>query len=134
MIIGILTTGVISPKVGPYYYVGCYGDQGSQRAFYTQVSDQSSIVGCANQAKANNFQYFGLQDYRSTNGRSQCFLSNDLAAAIRYGPTATCVAVNITNTLYQHGLGWTNAVYSFQPISPSGMLITYKSFDDIHYF
>ena len=134
MIIGVLTTGSISPKVGPYYYVGCYADQGS-RGFSTWDSDQSTIVSCANQAKARSFKFFGLQNYQSNQGGiSQCFLSNDLAAVTRYGTVSTCVAVNITNTLYQHGLGWTNAVYSLQPVAPTGMLITYKPYDDIHYF
>ena len=116
----MITTGSAYPKLGAYYYVGCYEDQG-YRAFYVQTNDQPSLTGCANYAKANNFKYFGLQNYQSSNGYSQCFLSNDLAAVTRYGPVSTCVsAKDVSGVTYSYGLGWTNAIYSLQSVAVVG--------------
>jgi len=109
------------PLIGSYYFIGCYTDQ-STRSMSTSAG-RKTITDCANYAATRNFQYFGLQNYYSSSGDGECWLSNDLIQSTRYGTSsfsgtyATCVYDSAG--LYKYGLGWTNAIYTANTYTPA---------------
>jgi hypothetical protein len=68
---------------------------------YTPPYSQSfSVDKCGDYAKQYGFQYFGLQNILDTNtaNNAQCFVSNDLASAEKYGESAG--SINYDNNEY----------------------------------
>jgi len=111
---GKLVTGSLYPKAGSYNYIGCYQD-GGWRAMSTSLNWQLTVKACADAAKENNLNFFGLQNYGA--GYRECYGSNDLVASTHYGTSSNCVKVNESNVLYTNGLGWANAIYSLTPVT-----------------
>jgi len=70
-----------------------------------------SVAKCGQYAKSNGFQYFGLQG--GTVGNSQCYVSNNLANAQKYGSAAS-TQIGGDNRLY--GRSAVNAAYQVQDI------------------
>ena len=64
--------------------LGCYNDN-EERALPKRFTGNFTVESCMNKAKENNYKYFGLQ-YPQSEG-SQCFASNNLQEAQKYGKT-----------------------------------------------
>ena len=105
-------------QITKYQYRGCYGDS-SARAMPLQLGYVNSINDCYNLALRNKYTVFGLQY------GGQCWVSNDLTAAERYGQcssgtTGTNVNCNCSNMQCPNGDNcgdsWANAVYEISPV------------------
>jgi len=76
----------------------------------TPFSQSFSVEKCGEYAYNNGYQYFGLQNMINNDPNSaQCFISNDLAQATKYGKWDGSTTIN-GNTV---GLGNVSAVYNF---------------------
>ena len=113
-------------------YVGCYVDS-TTRAMGTLLSVSSnSLAACGAAAAAAGFSVFGMQ------AGTQCYASNDLAAATAQGPSTACIAACPGSGTETCGGSWANTVYTIigtspvttgmVPILPSGDLYLQGSF------
>ena len=98
----------------PSDYLGCYGDN-SNRAIPLQSggNQKYNYESCKQIAKDQNAIYFGLQN-SSSGQNAQCGITNDLSSARKYGKAGNCT--KISDGTYSGG-GWSNAVYSLDPVS-----------------
>ena len=99
-------------KAQPSDYLGCYIDS-SKRAMPYYQGDMD-YAACKKKATDNgSAPYFGLQN--STSGtNAQCFLASSIAGVRDYGKATNCT--KIKDGTYSGG-GWSNAVYSLDPVS-----------------
>jgi len=88
-------------------------------SYTTRNAQTFSADTCAQYAHQFGYQYFGLQNIISGQaGTAQCFLSNDLTTAQRYGSLGGETSINGT----KYGLNNVNAVYEMNnPGDPSAM-------------
>lgn len=76
-----------------------------------------SVDSCADYARSSGFQYFALQG--GSNGSSQCYVSNNLTDAKKYG-SANLTSIGNDNRYY--GVGSINAVYKIAEMGISSNL------------
>ena len=97
-------------------YIGCYGDK-SSRAMEKYFGD-GPLSTCNDYAKKNNYKYVGVQ-FVQERKYGQCFGSNDLKKAQKYGKSTNCSAMIDGNT---GGGAWANAIYKVGDVSNGGDL------------
>ena len=116
-----------SPSYAPtatahYLYLGCYGDN-NPRAM-TKLGKINSMLDCYYLAYNQGYSLYGLQY------GSECWVSNNLTKAERYGqcgtcttcakPTCNCANMQCPNGIDNCGDGWANALYMITA-SPTSM-------------
>jgi hypothetical protein len=98
----------------PPNYFGCYQDNEPRGlpGIVDNYAIDSDMTTCSALAKDGDYKYFGLQATNwNGDGKSQCYLGNDLTQAMTYGKATTCQSYDG----YMGGGGWTNALYSTNP-------------------
>jgi hypothetical protein len=101
-------------NANPNNYLGCYTDKEKKAmTAFDNGKQQYSNAQCAEIAKQNKYQYYGLQN--STSGKdAQCMVSNNMYETIQYGKASNCTRVSDGSW---SGGGMSNAVYSTKPES-----------------
>lgn len=96
----------------PSDYLGCYVDNSKRAMPYLQGN--MDYAACKQKATDNGAApYFGLQN--STSGKNaECWLSSNIDGIRDYGKATNCT--KISDGTYSGG-GWSNAIYSLDPVS-----------------
>jgi hypothetical protein len=97
----------------PSDYLGCYIDNSKRAMPYLQEGNMD-YAACKKKATDNGAApYFGLQN--STSGtNAECWLSSSIDGIRDYGKATNCT--KISDGTYSGG-GWSNAIYSLDPVS-----------------
>ena len=96
-------------------YQGCFADRRSRAMTWLDRGKYMTPEKCMELAQKNNFKYYGLQNSLArrdgSNNINECFGSNDLKSASKYGKSSNCRNVNGLIS----GGPWANAIYSTEP-------------------
>ena len=118
-------------NIGEYTYKGCYNDT-PNRAIPKWPKNVNTLQQCAEVAKQNNANVFGVQDGFA------CFIGNDVNAAFKYGGNNNYDACNYNGQTL--GGPWTNQVYSLPAydncnyqMSPSELKCYKNRYPDLPY-
>lgn len=93
-------------------YVGCYRDEPNRAMAptpdnpYPHDLQEYDYARCKAYADQNGFQAFALQ-FAADDGKAQCWLSNNLVNAQRYGTANNCRKINGNDV----GGSWTQSIY-----------------------
>jgi hypothetical protein len=104
-------------SVDGFSYVGCYKDTNDVRAMPKGGFRYGSISECKAYAISKGFIYFGTEWYNGPGvGQFECWVSNDLASATRFGSDVKGCALD-NNGVYQMGKGGFFALYLLAPVT-----------------
>lgn len=102
----------------PSNYLGCYNDCYQGRGLPTYLGNGKNYSSCQSAAKSGNWSYFGLQ-FTQPNGKSECWVGNDISNGMKMGKANNCKIVNGVNV----GGGCSNAIYNNKQASSNYFLI-----------
>ena len=107
------TTPNPNPATEDVNYLGCYQDHGSRAMpnYLNPGVNTTKLDECKQLAVDNKYSYYGFQYVHSDHG--ECWATNDLASATKYGTATNCAAIDGDGRI--GGRGWSNAVYSLTP-------------------